>query len=1135
MKAREQKYSNRLNDLRVCLNFIDDALIQVEKLDELQLIADKWHNFLTCNPLPKPYLPPDLRLFFTKLKFFESRNIEANIDWPLAVDERSILAQNIFRKNLTRSYLQNRIKPEFGLQYNRHVNDCLSVIRRIEYFLDNDVEVAKCPLANLEDIKELKIVVQDEILEFFNRYTYRVLCGEEAYMIPVDPITMEYCFSGDNFQMHIWSLKNVPVRISHLDEPRLVANFHQIQLQLHIPSTMLSENLTIRAIRMNFDHLSEKAKSFTQLITVPVDNLNAGIQDLHECLINEWLMQLDLQNRVREDLIQKRLDYEEQLRQYEEEQAKKKGKKAASDEGDGKKSKKTKIVKPTKEPPIIEADVVPDTYADFLEEEQKQYESFINTIYNPETLDLDSDEINLKKFFILGGVYQLYYVSKPNHVDLDFERFNMTWHYNEGKLKIDEDMFIPPTSRFMARRTTRLMSHLSLSRMSRLDKNLNVSKSSTDPECPWFVLTFKLPEYLCHWGEPLACHYEIIEKILEEKEEVVPAPMVSSMKKSKGPRKLPSKVSLTGIQTHPVAESFPLNRSYASEAGNSMLKLRRLGASHRFSQGNFFQSSLSLRISQADIPRRARSSDGTLNVEDFFINCLLNKAQVRHLERHCVPRIISSFKFPKELREEELEAFRKKPKSKGGTLLRKQQEALEESNAKKQAMKTEFSYSVMQNNPERLYPTYPREELVRIVKYLPGDSDEQSHEPKTFLELLRLLNSIKSKYKNRPRLILDVKTIKSKTKWQNKRLKYFFKKYDRPTLQRSISMEKNIGKATKRIAAKHKEENLKSSLASESKRDLRRETSKVQIVEPSPGQEPPDVSVLDISSESQVKVEKFAKKEPKKLRYSHWTTRHILHSEYDQEKQTMTIQTDRLGYIGFAFKRYEHFPFKYWSLEPSQEDPDNEVIFTLETQYVRCVLYCTPNGIRGHVTEPTKKFVRNPKMYLIIEKPMKDYKEFKKIFKENYLNIFAEHDACYYIENGYFSEKHLATEMHSYCCMAIHSTQMKFQFSQWNRLAKRRDIILKFEQYKDLPENMVEVRITPEEAFFVEITELCSDDLDVIKLQYSNTWRNIGTYTDLHHLINSMYPAATDLRCKNPKLISCIRDLLNEIRPLSFS
>lgn len=80
--------------------------------------------------------------------------------------------------------------------------------------------------------------------------------------------------------------------------------------------------------------------------------------------------------------------------------------------------------------------------------------------------------------------------------------------------------------------------------------------------------------------------------------------------------------------------------------------------------------------------------------------------------------------------------------------------------------------------------------------------------------------------------------------------------------------------------------------------------------------------------------------------------------------------------------------------------PENEVIFTLDTQYVRCVLNITANGIRGHVTEASETYIRNPKMYLVIEKPLKDYKAFKELFKAKHLNIFAEHDASFYIENG---------------------------------------------------------------------------------------------------------------------------------------
>lgn len=58
-------------------------------------------------------------------------------------------------------------------------------------------------------------------------------------------------------------------------------------------------------------------------------------------------------------------------------------------------------------------------------------------------------------------------------------------------------------------------------------------------------------------------------------------------------------------------------------------------------------------------------------------------------------------------------------------------------------------------------------------------------------------------------------------------------------------------------------------------------------------------------------------------------------------------------------------------------------------------------------------------------------------------------------------------------------------------MARRRDITLKLLQYKDPDENTVEVLITPEESCFVEISELCSDNVDTIKLGYTLTWRNI--------------------------------------------
>lgn len=151
-------------------------------MDKEQLTADKWWDYVTCLKLPKPYKPYDIRLYLEKLKFFEGNNRAKTIDWTLSVNERSLLSQNIFRKDLTRKCLKNTIKIDFGYEYGDDINNCLKIIRRIEYFLNNDVEVAKCSKNILEDIKYLKTAIEDEINQFFDRYTYRILCSERAYM-----------------------------------------------------------------------------------------------------------------------------------------------------------------------------------------------------------------------------------------------------------------------------------------------------------------------------------------------------------------------------------------------------------------------------------------------------------------------------------------------------------------------------------------------------------------------------------------------------------------------------------------------------------------------------------------------------------------------------------------------------------------------------------------------------------------------------------------------------------------------------------------------------------------------------------------------------------------------------------------
>ena len=164
-----------------------------------------------------------------------------------------------------------------------------------------------------------------------------------------------------------------------------------IKILLQIPARKLRINFVVRAIHLNFDHVSEKSKSNVQEVYVSRENLNAGIEDLTKCLTNEWKMQLEIQKRIRDDMVAKRKDYEEQMRLYEEQQEK--SKKASKEEDEKKGAKKKKIARPTKEPPLLADDMFPDVWEEFLEEEENQYKDYVKMVYDPKNMDLDPKEV----------------------------------------------------------------------------------------------------------------------------------------------------------------------------------------------------------------------------------------------------------------------------------------------------------------------------------------------------------------------------------------------------------------------------------------------------------------------------------------------------------------------------------------------------------------------------------------------------------------------------------------------------------------------------------------------------------------------------------------------------------------------
>lgn len=89
-----------------------------------------------------------------------------------------------------------------------------------------------------------------------------------------------------------------------------MADLDSVGIQVQIPLSVLCDNLTLRCVHTLFDHLSEEAKSYEQVIDGVV-NINGGIMDIDDCLVNEWLMQLNLVDKIISALEQRLTEYEQ--------------------------------------------------------------------------------------------------------------------------------------------------------------------------------------------------------------------------------------------------------------------------------------------------------------------------------------------------------------------------------------------------------------------------------------------------------------------------------------------------------------------------------------------------------------------------------------------------------------------------------------------------------------------------------------------------------------------------------------------------------------------------------------------------------------------------------------------------------
>lgn len=85
-------------------------------------------------------------------------------------------------------------------------------------------------------------------------------------------------------------------------------------VRVQIPMSVICENMSLRCVHTFFDPYSEFAKSYDFVSDKPMNDFNAGIMDIEDCLINEWLMQESIAHNLITEIEQKLVLYEMAVR-----------------------------------------------------------------------------------------------------------------------------------------------------------------------------------------------------------------------------------------------------------------------------------------------------------------------------------------------------------------------------------------------------------------------------------------------------------------------------------------------------------------------------------------------------------------------------------------------------------------------------------------------------------------------------------------------------------------------------------------------------------------------------------------------------------------------------------------------------
>ncbi|XP_011635025.1 axonemal 84 kDa protein-like [Pogonomyrmex barbatus] len=223
-----------------------------------------------------------------------------------------------------------------------------------------------------------------------------------------------------------------------------------------------------------------------------------------------------------------------------------------------------------------------------------------------------------------------------------------------------------------------------------------------------------------------------------------------------------------------------------------------------------------------------------------------------------------------------------------------------------------------------------------------------------------------------------------------------------------------------------------------------------------------------------------------------WPTQDVHDIKYNEEKQTITFRTGRLGVHGLATLKFINIPFQSWELKPEiGRNARGGIVLNVSAAIVQAEfivredLVCL-NSLAGGMSTGLKEIIGEyMKLHILIKK-----------MRDAGCDLFPERDAFSYVKA--LPVKHPVTERHLRECMGLLCTAYAFSWSRWNANRNSREIVIQFKELHGCvakERTNVTLLITPLRTMTVSCTEV-SSEFSTISLDDENT----KFYADLYYL-----------------------------------